>query len=222
MYLRARYYDMASGQFLTRDPIASVTGAPGAPYNYVDGNPPNSYDPSGLAPLVLYDINQPAFTFLQAQLDLYWKVYGAGENPTLEPTDFLQSFGRRPDLMWNSPFTGQVIAEVKAGVGGTWNDIQREAYADAAIVASGCAPAAVWHFYPGATGRTGPDPRLESLLKTLGIAHGNPQDASTSEILRTVLLVKREAHTRSHVEVADRRLSPVRHLILRQPSASVR
>lgn len=44
-YLRARYYDPSTAQFLTRDRRASVTGRP---YQYVAGNPLNSLDPSGL------------------------------------------------------------------------------------------------------------------------------------------------------------------------------
>ncbi|MGI8809508.1 MAG: RHS repeat-associated core domain-containing protein [Acidimicrobiales bacterium] len=46
VYLRARYYDPATGQFLTRDPIEAVTREP---YGYVGGNPLNATDPSGLA-----------------------------------------------------------------------------------------------------------------------------------------------------------------------------
>jgi RHS repeat-associated protein len=44
-YLRARYYDPATGQFLTNDPAVSATHAP---YRYVEGNPLNKVDPSGL------------------------------------------------------------------------------------------------------------------------------------------------------------------------------
>lgn len=44
-YLRARYYDPATGQFLTRDPIEAQTREP---YGYVGGNPLNRVDPSGL------------------------------------------------------------------------------------------------------------------------------------------------------------------------------
>jgi uncharacterized protein RhaS with RHS repeats len=44
-YLRARYYDPATGQFLSRDPLASLTRSP---YGYVGGNPLNGVDPSGL------------------------------------------------------------------------------------------------------------------------------------------------------------------------------
>lgn len=44
-YLNARYYDPATGQFLTRDPLQALTGAP---YSYVGNNPLNASDPSGL------------------------------------------------------------------------------------------------------------------------------------------------------------------------------
>ena len=44
-YLRARYYDPETAQFLTRDPLRSITRSP---YGYVDGDPLNVVDPSGL------------------------------------------------------------------------------------------------------------------------------------------------------------------------------
>lgn len=44
-YLRARYYDPTTGQFLTRDPLAAITGSP---YGYTAGNPLNGTDPSGM------------------------------------------------------------------------------------------------------------------------------------------------------------------------------
>lgn len=45
IYLRARYYDPATSQFLTRDPLE---GATGEPYSYASGDPINRADPSGL------------------------------------------------------------------------------------------------------------------------------------------------------------------------------
>lgn len=45
-YLRARYYDPSTGQFLTRDPIEALTRSP---YAYVNGNPLNFVDPSGMS-----------------------------------------------------------------------------------------------------------------------------------------------------------------------------
>ncbi|MDM8084572.1 RHS repeat-associated core domain-containing protein [Cellulomonas cellasea] len=45
LYLRARYYDPTSAQFLTRDPLEATTGNP---YGYTDGNPLQFTDPLGL------------------------------------------------------------------------------------------------------------------------------------------------------------------------------
>ena len=44
-YLRARYYDPNTGQFLSRDPAAATTREP---YAYVNDNPLNAIDPTGL------------------------------------------------------------------------------------------------------------------------------------------------------------------------------
>ena len=44
-YLRARYYDPTTGQFLTVDPLVTTTNAP---YTYAGDNPVNGSDPSGL------------------------------------------------------------------------------------------------------------------------------------------------------------------------------
>jgi len=45
VYLRARYYDPASAQFLSVDPLVDSTGNP---YGYTDGNPLQYTDPFGL------------------------------------------------------------------------------------------------------------------------------------------------------------------------------
>ena len=45
-YLRARYYDPATAQFLTVDPLLAQTDQA---YAYADGSPTNKTDPSGLA-----------------------------------------------------------------------------------------------------------------------------------------------------------------------------
>ncbi len=46
-YLRNRYYDPSTGQFLTEDPLQAVTGQP---YNYAADDPLNQNDPAGLSP----------------------------------------------------------------------------------------------------------------------------------------------------------------------------
>jgi RHS repeat-associated protein len=45
IYMRARVYDPSTGQFLTRDPLAAISGEP---YNYAGDNPVNESDPTGL------------------------------------------------------------------------------------------------------------------------------------------------------------------------------
>jgi len=47
IYLRARYYDPVTAQFLTRDPATTQTGQP---YQYADDDPLDQGDPSGLCP----------------------------------------------------------------------------------------------------------------------------------------------------------------------------
>jgi RHS repeat-associated protein len=46
-YLRARYYDATTEQFLTVDPLAALTQQP---YSYAGSNPANAVDPMGLDP----------------------------------------------------------------------------------------------------------------------------------------------------------------------------
>ncbi|MDQ2807657.1 MAG: DUF6531 domain-containing protein [Chloroflexota bacterium] len=50
-YLRARYYDPTSQQFLTMDPLRAATTQA---YNYADGSPTNATDPSGLVQCIPY------------------------------------------------------------------------------------------------------------------------------------------------------------------------
>jgi len=47
IYLQNRYYDPKNGTFLSRDPITDITGQP---YNYINGDPLNGTDPTGLWP----------------------------------------------------------------------------------------------------------------------------------------------------------------------------
>jgi RHS repeat-associated protein len=48
-YLRARYYDPATGQFITSDPAYELSGSR---YGYVGNSPLNGVDPSGLLPCI--------------------------------------------------------------------------------------------------------------------------------------------------------------------------
>lgn len=49
-YLRARYYEPATAQFLTRDPVVQQTRSA---YGYADGSPVNATDPQGTNPALL-------------------------------------------------------------------------------------------------------------------------------------------------------------------------
>lgn len=51
-YMRARYYDPLTGQFISVDPVGAQTREP---YGYVYGNPLNATDPTGLACLQFWD-----------------------------------------------------------------------------------------------------------------------------------------------------------------------
>ena len=48
IYLRARFYDPLTAQFLTADPLLLLTGQP---YTYANGDPLNQVDPTGLCSL---------------------------------------------------------------------------------------------------------------------------------------------------------------------------
>jgi RHS repeat-associated protein len=67
VYLRARYYDPTTAQFLNRDPLESLTGEP---YGYVGGNPLNAVDPTGM---ILQELAGTAW-------DL-WDVYQTFSDP---------------------------------------------------------------------------------------------------------------------------------------------
>ena len=52
-YDRARFYDSATGRFLSEDPIG-LSGGSANPYNYVNGNPISLVDPFGFVPSLGY------------------------------------------------------------------------------------------------------------------------------------------------------------------------
>ena len=54
-YLRARYYDPTTGQFLSIDPAMSATRQP---YGYVSGNPLNDADPTGMVCWAFWDASK--------------------------------------------------------------------------------------------------------------------------------------------------------------------
>ena len=86
-YLRARYYDSTTQQFISRDPME---GATGQPYAYANGNPVNVTDPSGNCPVCLFlvgvGLNVVAdvgmdFVFDNANFNFWNSVGGSLSNP---------------------------------------------------------------------------------------------------------------------------------------------
>jgi RHS repeat-associated protein len=59
IYMRARWYDPATGQFITADPIGLASGETNL-YRYAGGDPANHVDPSGLLDLGIVDIGLPS------------------------------------------------------------------------------------------------------------------------------------------------------------------
>ena len=59
IYMRARWYDPAAGQFITSDPIGMASGETNL-YRYAGGDPANRVDPSGLLDLGIIDIGLPS------------------------------------------------------------------------------------------------------------------------------------------------------------------
>ena len=59
-YLRARWYDPATGQFTSVDALVALTGEP---YSYAGGNPVNGSDPSGLGAYPQIVLNLMSFFF---------------------------------------------------------------------------------------------------------------------------------------------------------------
>jgi RHS repeat-associated protein len=89
-YLRARYYNPATGQFLTRDPLVSLTGSA---YGYAAENPLNTADPSGLCPKKSCDdlldlINEQSAKIEDKANDLITNPLGL---PLYGPRDSVQS-----------------------------------------------------------------------------------------------------------------------------------
>lgn len=69
VYLRARYYDPATAQFLTRDPLEAITRSP---YGYALNNPVNFADPSGMCPWCVVG----GWALIEVGLSL-WDAYDA-------------------------------------------------------------------------------------------------------------------------------------------------
>lgn len=114
-YLRARYYDPATGQFLSRDPLEDSTLQP---YSYADNNPTNATDPTGLAPWDFVS-NAAAGVLDSASGGYSTKLAGAYFHFDVDCADFGAGFGTGQMLgMAGGLFTGGTEAAIAAKAGG--------------------------------------------------------------------------------------------------------
>lgn len=84
MYYRARYYDPTLGRFLGRDPIGLEGGI--NVYAYVDNNPVNFTDPSGLLPRTISNVGGVASSY-------YDKAISALSNASTQTSRYMQGYG---------------------------------------------------------------------------------------------------------------------------------
>lgn len=100
VYLRARYYDPTTGQFISRDPLEQTTGDA---YAYGENNPLNVTDPTGECPFCVI----AAGALLGAALDLGVQ---AG-------TNMLQGCGAFDNINWWSVGLSGVLGAATGGAG---------------------------------------------------------------------------------------------------------
>jgi RHS repeat-associated protein len=74
-WMRARYYDPTTGQFLSRDPIVSMTRDA---YGYTSGEPINASDPSGLFPGSGF-LQDRKDDFLRGSVVMHDALHGTGD-----------------------------------------------------------------------------------------------------------------------------------------------
>ncbi len=120
--LRARYYDPATGQFLSRDPLEDSTLQP---YAYADNNPTNTTDPSGLDALDFIS-NAAAGALDSASGGYSTELAGAFFHFDVDCADFGSGFGTGQMLgMVGGMFTGGGEAAAGARVGSRISRIAR-------------------------------------------------------------------------------------------------
>jgi RHS repeat-associated protein len=104
IYLRNRVYDPSTAQFLTRDPLAAISGAP---YSYAGDNPLNRSDPTGL----LFGIELPSLE------EIGEGVAGWGDTITFGGTEWVrEQLGDNNIDACSGAYQGGGIAGLVTGV----------------------------------------------------------------------------------------------------------
>jgi RHS repeat-associated protein len=109
LYLRARYYDPSTQQFLTVDPLVAQTEQA---YAYVAGNPTNLTDPSGLQPspdgigqwiICMFGFcnPDPLTNPMAIPAQISWQTYQAATNAANAVRDVLSGVGGACAAVWN-------------------------------------------------------------------------------------------------------------------------
>jgi RHS repeat-associated protein len=115
-YLRARYLDMETGRFISREPLMRSPGWTGNPYLYVEANPCAYTDPTGLVP------GRPCRTKLKALLDYLDQMrYRFQEHVQyLDEFGYIKqkNYGRTYENMRNSQNLKSKIKQVNDKCGG--------------------------------------------------------------------------------------------------------
>jgi RHS repeat-associated protein len=125
IYMRARWYDPHTAQFLTRDPLGLAAGSQD-PYNYTNQNPTNLIDPLGLAGC---DPAQAMIDALnQATLDLSiaaaQATAQAAISGSIEGADFaVADFGAEADVAFDEELSatedgGRLLPRIAGGAPG--------------------------------------------------------------------------------------------------------
>ncbi|HEX5927302.1 MAG TPA: RHS repeat-associated core domain-containing protein [Baekduia sp.] len=118
--LRARYYDPATGQFLSRDPLEDSTLQP---YAYADNNPTNATDPTGLSWWGIPDASAGLFDWLTQGYST--KLAAAHYHFDVDCADFGPGFKVGQGIAAvGSMFTGEgeaaLAAKGRAGISWVW------------------------------------------------------------------------------------------------------
>ena len=112
-YLRARWYDPATGQFTSVDALVTLTGQP---YSYAGGDPVNGSDPNGLV-VTGVPLDYIHFTINEAELEAKLKIIEFS-NPitftgviTIATAD-IYSFGEAAATAYIGPQTTFMLAQI--------------------------------------------------------------------------------------------------------------
>ncbi|MCL5048833.1 MAG: RHS repeat-associated core domain-containing protein, partial [Firmicutes bacterium] len=172
-YMINRYYDPSSGQFISVDPLSSITNQP---YAYTGGDPVNGVDPMGLQGIPSYcymmsgvSCRPTSAQFLWYYAEQFVATMNGVEN---KRTYFSTPCGARLVDVYSS--TAEKIIEVKTGYQSANKRNLTELAKDKYLLDTGGNMAhpvssAVWYFFPGVVRTQPPSRPLVQALVDAGI-----------------------------------------------------